>query len=53
MESFLENLDFGVLLGFRGIASPSAAITVIGITLLYALYVNFTATNPATTELTM
>jgi hypothetical protein len=53
MESFLENLDFGVLLGSRGIASPSAAITVIGITLLYVLYVSFPATNLATTKLTM
>ena len=53
MESFLENLNFGVLLGSRGIASPSAAITVIGLTLLYVLYVSFPPTNPATTKLTI
>jgi hypothetical protein len=53
MESFLENLDFGVLVGSRGIASPLAAITVIGITLLYVLYVSFTETNPATTKPTI
>jgi hypothetical protein len=53
MESFLESLDFGVLLGSRGIASPSAAITVIGITLLYVLYVSFPAANPPTTKLTL
>ena len=49
MDSFLENLDFGVLLGSRGIASPSPAIAAIGITLLYVLYVSFTATTLAIT----